>query len=119
VQLARLPGFIARRRELAARYRRRLGDLPLTLPPDDPGHAYYRFVLRTAAEVEPLLSRLEALGVAARRPVARPLHLELGLTDEGFPAAAAAWRQALSLPIYPSLTEGELERVVAAIQAAV
>lgn len=119
VQLARLPGFIARRRELAARYRRRLRDLPLAPPPDDPEHAYYRFVLQTTAEVEPLLSRLEVLGVAARRPVARPLHVELGLADEEFPAAAAAWRRALSLPIYPSLTDAELEQVTAAVRAAV
>jgi dTDP-4-amino-4,6-dideoxygalactose transaminase len=119
VQLARLPGFVARRRELAARYRHLLRDLPLSLPPDDAEHAYHRFVVRTSEEVEPLLARLAALGVAARRPVARPLHAELGLADEAFPRAAAAWRQALSLPIYPSLTEAELEQVAAAVQAAV
>lgn len=119
VQLARLPGFIARRRELAARYRRLLHDLPLALPPEDPEHAYFRFVVRTSGEVESLRSRLEALGVTARRPVARPLHAELGLADEAFPRAATAWRQALSLPIYPSLTEAELEQVVAAMQVVV
>ena len=51
----------------------------------------------------------------ARRPVFRPLHRYLGL--EGFPGAEEAWARAVSLPIYPSLTDDQVEEVIAGVRA--
>ena len=51
VQLQRLPGFVQRRQQLAARYLRELQGLPLILPADAPAgdaHAWHLFVLRLA-----------------------------------------------------------------------
>jgi dTDP-4-amino-4,6-dideoxygalactose transaminase len=117
-QLGRLPGFLAARQALAARYRTALGHAPLAHPavPDDRAHAYHRYVVKGRVPAERWLPALEAAGVQARRPVFRPLHRYLGLP--GFPGAEEAWARAVSLPIYPTLTPGELARVVAAVEAA-
>lgn len=113
-QLRRLEEFLVRRRRVAARYRARLGGLPLDLPPEGPGgHAYHRFVVVLDRPVDALIVHLARRGVVARRPVFRPLHRALGLT--GYPVADRLWARALSLPCYPSLTESEVDRVAAAL----
>ncbi len=116
-QLERLGHFVERRRAIAERYRQRLAGLPCRLPPDvGAGHVYHRFVIlldRPAAEI---IERLRERGVAARRPVFRPLHHALGL--DGFPEADQLWRHALSLPCYPALTDAEVDGVASALAAA-
>jgi perosamine synthetase len=117
-QLARLDAFIARRRAVAARYRARLADVPCRLPPDaGPRHVFHRFVVETPAPVEAVIARMAAAGVAARRPVFRPLHHALGLT--GYPDAERLWAACLSLPCYPSLADGEVDAAAEALRQAV
>jgi dTDP-4-amino-4,6-dideoxygalactose transaminase len=113
-QLERLPGFLRRRQAIACRYQEHLQPLSLRLPPAPPDRTpvHYRYVVEGPWPAEQYLSRLRALGVEARRPVFRPLHRYLGLT--GFPRAEAAWENAVSLPLYPSLRDEEIDRVVAA-----
>lgn len=115
-QLARLDGFLARRQAIAARYREALDGCPLEPPLTPPGrvHVYHRYVVKGRAPAARYLEHLEARGVQARRPVFQPLHRYLGLAPEGFPGSEEAWARAVSLPIYPSLDPGEVERVVAA-----
>ena len=113
-QLQRLPRFLSRRAAIAARYRERLRDLPLQPPqaPPDRERVYYRYVIRGPLPAEPYLARLQARGVEARRPVFRPLHRYLRLA--GFPGAEEAWEMAVSLPLYPSLADAEVEQIGAA-----
>ena len=92
-QLRRLDAFLARRRAIAARYRAAL-DRPLA----------------------PVLDRLERRGVAARRPVFRPIHRALGL--DGYPEAERLWARCLSLPCYPRLSDAEVDAVAAALAEA-
>jgi dTDP-4-amino-4,6-dideoxygalactose transaminase len=116
-QVGRLESFLTRRREIAARYAEavnRVGAAPPTVPPGRE-HGYYRFVIRLPRPVNPALARAQALGIGCRRPVFRPLHRYLGVT--GFPESDAAWEHALSIPIYPSLTDDEVERIVTALPA--
>lgn len=116
-QLERFEAFVARRRAIAARYRARLARLPCALPPDvGERHVYHRFVIALERPVGPLIERLDARGIAARRPVFRPLHRALGLT--GYPEAERLWETRLSLPCYPSLTDAEVETVVRALAEA-
>ncbi len=113
-QLARFDAFVARRRAVAARYRARLAGLPCALPPDvGPRHVFHRFVVEIERAPDTVQAALAARAVAARRPVFRPAHRALGLP--GFPEAERLWRRALSLPCYPTLTDGEVDRVVAAL----
>ena len=60
------------------------------------------------------LQAFEKKGVCCRRPIYKPLHRFLGLG--GFPSAEEVAESALSLPIYPSLKEEEIERVIKAAQ---
>lgn len=117
-QLARLDAFIARRRALAARYRAALARAPHCRVPVDAGarHVYHRFVVAVDKPLEPVLAHLERRGVTARRPVFRPIHQALGLS--GYPNAERLWRECLSLPCYPLLTDDEADTVTAALAEA-
>lgn len=114
-QWQRLPQFLFRREAIAGRYRQRLQDLPLEPPLvlADRGRIYYRYVVRGPQPAEHYLAKLHALGVQARRPVFRPLHHYLRI--DGFPGAEEAWEKAVSLPLYPALSDEEVERIVAAV----
>jgi dTDP-4-amino-4,6-dideoxygalactose transaminase len=111
-QLKQLPWFLKRRQVIASIYREGLQALPLQLPHTPRGcvPVYYRYVVKGPLPADAYLGRLQALGVEARRPVFRPLHRYLGL--EGFPGAEEAWAKAISLPLYPSLSDAEAERIV-------
>ena len=116
-QLARLDAFIARRRAVAARYRERLAGAPCRLPPEAGArHVFHRFVVQVDAPVEAVIARMAAAGVAARRPVFRPLHRALGLS--GYPESERLWATCLSLPCYPSLTDPEVDAVATAFRRA-
>jgi len=117
-QLARLDTFIARRRALAARYRAALARVPRCRVPADAGerHVYHRFVIAVDTPLDPVLAHLERRGVAARRPVFRPIHRALGLS--GYPNAERLWSQCLSIPCYPLLTDGQADTVVSALAEA-
>lgn len=113
-QLARLDAFVARRRAVAARYRERLQGVPCTPPAESgPRHVYHRFVVEVDRSPAVVQASLAARGVAARRPVYRPAHHALRL--DGFPEADRLWARALSLPCYPTLTDGEIDTVAAAL----
>lgn len=115
VQLERLPFFLRRRAQLAAFYREGVGGLPgVVLPPRE---ACYRFVLRLPGRrLDNVLAALSERGVAAARPVFQPLHHALKLPARNFPRAQAWWREGLSLPLYPALTDEHAARVVQALR---
>lgn len=117
-QLRRLPAMLARRTALADRYRRHWSSLPIRLPAPDSSrsHAYHRFVVSCARAASGVAGRLSTWGVTARRPVFRPLHRTQGL--HGFPGADQAFRNALSVPLYPALANKEAEVVIHALPRA-
>jgi len=113
-QAARFKSFLERRRVIAMRYAEAVRGAGLEPPQVLPGreHAYDRFVVRMPTPVGPMLERAKVLGIACQRPVYLPIHRYLGLT--GFPESDAAWEHTLSIPIYPALSDGEVNRVVEA-----
>ncbi len=116
VQLRRLPEFLARRQTLVGRYRSALEGL-IPLPAPVPGEVPYRFIIRVPARrTAGLVRALRDRGVGAARPVFRPLHRYLGLPANLFPRAEQTWKQTISLPLYPSLTDQEQERVILALR---
>lgn len=121
-QLNQLGAFLDKRSALAAVYRETLPAEIFTLPlvPSGRTHAYYRFVVRlpkglqSPDEFTTYLSRLAHRGIQCRKPVFRPLHRYLDLPD--FPASDEADGAAISLPIHPSLTEGQVRQVAQILQ---
>jgi perosamine synthetase len=118
-QLRRLPTMLARRSALAERYRRYWAALPIRVPAanDRRTHAYHRFVISCPIAATRVARRLSSLGVTARLPIFRPIHRTLGL--EGFPGTDHAFRHALSLPLYPTLTGREAEVVMRTLSRAI
>src|SRR5262245_27335003 len=127
VKLPHLAAWTAARRASAARYRQLFAaaaassDLAeqIALPPDSAEHVYHHFVLRARGRDE-LRRHLAAAGIATEIYYPSPLHLQpcfayLGHQPGDFPAAEAACRDVLAIPIDPALSPAAQERVVARI----
>jgi len=110
VQLSRIEKFIQRRRAIAGSYYQAFEYLDLQLPPREQGHIYFRYVLGLGTDAGPWIRKLRGKGIGCARPVYRPLHQYLGL--KGFSRTEKAWKESLSIPIYPSLTAENVDRVV-------
>jgi perosamine synthetase len=115
-QLSSLEKFIERRREIAGRYLEEFKNCNFTLPVWKEGkeHIYYRFVVKTEEDASEYLEKLQQKHIMCRRPVYKPLHLYLDLS--GFPHAMEAWQKAISIPLYPSLKEREIEKIVTVVK---
>ncbi len=116
-QLKKLGSFLKRRAQLAALYDRLLGGTAgLILPVRQPGRVYFRYVVRLQnAAAEKIRTRLAARGIQAEKPVFRPLHLDVPSRGR-FPNAQRAYASALSLPLYPLLSQGDISRVASALR---
>jgi UDP-4-amino-4,6-dideoxy-N-acetyl-beta-L-altrosamine transaminase len=126
-QLRRLDERVARRNEIAERYRRLLaGEERIALPPPAPAgslHAYHLFVVRLLAGAEARLSAFQALrkariGVQVHYiPIYRlPYYRDvLGYPQHECPVAEDYYWGAISLPMFPAMTDSDVERVVHAL----
>lgn len=123
-QLARVDGFVARRRALADRYGELLAGLPLELPAAEPDSAWHLYAVRLADA-----SRRRAVYDALRGadigvnvhyiPVhLQPWYRRMGFKQGDFPAAESYYAGALTLPLYPGLSEQDQERVVHVLRQA-
>ncbi|MEK7236347.1 MAG: DegT/DnrJ/EryC1/StrS family aminotransferase [Nitrospirota bacterium] len=116
-QLGRFSAFHARRRFLAATYLETLPSKAVVCPtvPRNRTHGYYRFVIRLphlrhdSEGLMSLINRLEQQGIHCRKPVFRPLHRYLN--QSGFPNSDEADHTALSIPLYPDLTDDEVRQI--------
>jgi dTDP-4-amino-4,6-dideoxygalactose transaminase len=110
------------RRAAARAYAERLAGVgDLTLPPVAPGSdpVWHLYVVRTA-DPDALAAHLAAAGIATGRHYPQPPHLtdayrRLGHTAGDFPVAEALARECLSLPLFPTLAEEQIERVAGAV----
>ena len=131
VQLQRLPAFVQRRQQLAARYLHELKDLPLILPADAPPgdtHAWHLFVIRLRDDA--LVTRDEVIQALSDAGIGTsvhyvPLHRQpywrdrYGLTPEQFPVAEHSYQRMLSIPLFTAMSDDEQARVIAALKACV
>lgn len=126
-QLERLEENVERRHALAGRYNALLLDLPLTLPwqQADTHSAYHLYVVRLAAGGDGSHRRTVFEGLRERGvgvnvhyiPVHRqPWYEQQGFVQGDFPEAEQYYREALSLPLYPSMTEGQQDTVAGALR---
>ena len=124
-QLQRLEQFNRRRRELAARYFERLvTDPPLHLPArGDEGHSWHMFapllpLERLSIGREDFIREMAArgIGVGVHYPALHlfTLYREMGHQAGDFPNAERVGRSTVTLPLYPALSEDDIDRVCAA-----
>jgi dTDP-3-amino-2,3,6-trideoxy-4-keto-D-glucose/dTDP-3-amino-3,4,6-trideoxy-alpha-D-glucose/dTDP-2,6-dideoxy-D-kanosamine transaminase len=121
VKLKRLDGYLARRRDLAARYDRLLADTPLVLPRTAEGnaHAHYLYVCRHPQR-DRIVTELKQRDIVVNVSYPWPIHImtgyaNLGYKEGDFPETELAAKEIFSLPMYPSLTDGEQDKVIAAL----
>ena len=121
VKLQFLDGDNERRRKIADLYDELLAGSDLILPRrrEDATHVFHLYVVRST-ERDDLLARLRANGVGAAIHYPAPVHLQpayrgrLAAHDVANTEHIAT--EILSLPIYPELTDAEVERVAAACE---
>lgn len=128
-QLRKLSGFLARRRKIARQYEQAFSALgpvePLAVA-GDVKHAWHLYVVRLAdgAVRKKVFGQLRKSGIGANVhyiPVhLHPYYRERFDCHEGLcPVAEAAYERILSLPIWPGMDEGHVERVVREISGGV
>jgi len=126
VLLAKLPfleGWATARRALAARYTEAFAGVEgVVPPPTDPAnaHIWHQYTVR-AERREGLVAHLKARGIGHKVYYPLALHLQpcfahLGYQAGSLPITEAAMGHVVSLPIYPELSSGQQDEVVAAVR---
>ncbi len=117
-RLPRLPGWTARRRALAARYRLGLAGARVVVPPErDPGHVYHLFPITTPRR-DALQAHLadRGIGTLVHYPIAIPSQDAMrGIASGPCPVAERIAAEVCSLPLHPNLADEDVDAVVAAI----
>jgi len=128
-QLRKLEWFVARRRAIAARYNEALRDLPSVILPVEPeGYmsAYHIYVLQLVPEYltadrRTIFDALRAEGIGVNVHYI-PVHLQpfyrkhFGYRPGDYPVAERYYERALTLPIFPAMSEGDVEDVIVAVR---
>jgi len=129
-QLRRARAFQQRREAIAAQYDAAFAGLPLITPPRPAAgdvHAWHLYVLRLGDGAgigrDALIERLFAAGIGCSVHYI-PLHRQpywrdrYGLAPQAFPHSQRAFDTMLSLPLYTRMTDADVQRVIAAVRAA-
>jgi dTDP-4-amino-4,6-dideoxygalactose transaminase len=130
LKLPHLDSWSAKRQQNAATYRRLFAAAGLdkvlalpTAPAEQPGvnnlHIYNQFVVRAPRRDE-LCAHLQKNGIGHAIYYPVPLHLQecfayLGYKEGDLPESERAAKETVALPIFPELTEAQIERVVEVI----
>jgi dTDP-4-amino-4,6-dideoxygalactose transaminase len=125
-QLKRLPGLVAARRRLAARYQGALAGHPHLLLPKEPPFARSNWqsfwvILKDEAPLSQidLMQALLARGIHTRRGVMcahrEPAYRDLPLRSP-LPVSERLQDRSVILPLYPEMAEADQDRVLAALQ---
>jgi dTDP-4-amino-4,6-dideoxygalactose transaminase len=128
-QLGRIEEMHARREAIAARYDGLLAALPVLLPPRLPAcrSAWHLYVIeiddaRTGRTRLDVFEKLRAAGIGVNVhyiPIhTQPFYQRLGFRHGGFPFSERYYARAISLPLYPALSEADQDKVVATLAEA-
>lgn len=129
-QMQRLDGFVARRHAIARRYDELLSNLPVLTPLQhaDGYSALHLYVIRlqlglTGKTHRQVFEALREAGIGVNLhyiPVHRqPYYESLGFRAGQYPEAEKYYAEAISLPMYPNLSEAQQDQVVASLKVAV
>jgi dTDP-3-amino-3,4,6-trideoxy-alpha-D-glucose transaminase len=124
VKLRRLDATNDERRRLGAALREGLQGTSVELPEPatpDGDHVYHLFIVRTA-ERDALRAHLDAHGVSTAVHYPFPIHrteayAELGMSDGSLPVAERLAEEILTLPLFPTMSDQDVSRIVDAVRA--
>jgi dTDP-4-amino-4,6-dideoxygalactose transaminase len=127
-QLRQAHAFLQRRSAIAARYTAGLAGLPLQTPylHPDSTHAWHLYVIQLkledlAIDRNTFIEKMTAAGIGTSVHFI-PLHLQkywrecYHFQPTDFPVAVKVYQRAVSLPIYPCMSDTEVERVIMTVR---
>ncbi|MGR5502947.1 UDP-4-amino-4,6-dideoxy-N-acetyl-beta-L-altrosamine transaminase [Vibrio sp. DNB22_10_4] len=124
-QLTKLDAFIDRRIAIANEYREALSGLPLQLPQysKESQSSWHLYIIRVKSKTvsrRALYEHLHSAGIGVQVHYI-PIHLQpyyqkLGFRAGDCPEAEQYYQEALSLPLFPSMTQREIDDVVTALK---
>jgi UDP-4-amino-4,6-dideoxy-N-acetyl-beta-L-altrosamine transaminase len=128
-QISRLNQYVQRRHDIATRYDALMADLPITLPWQHPDSysAYHLYVIRlkldqintTHLSVFEALRENNILANLHYIPVhTQPYYQKMGFKHGDFPESERYYREAISIPMHPTLTNDEQDFVVSTLRDA-
>ncbi|WP_426223345.1 UDP-4-amino-4,6-dideoxy-N-acetyl-beta-L-altrosamine transaminase [Psychrobacter sp. DWR1-2-3] len=126
-QMQRLEAFVIKRHELASRYDNLLHDLPIILPWQHPDSysARHLYVIRLQLEQINIthldvFNALRAAGIQANLhyiPVhMQPYYQKMGFASGQFPEAEKYYKEAISIPLFSAMTEGQQDTVCSTLK---
>jgi UDP-4-amino-4,6-dideoxy-N-acetyl-beta-L-altrosamine transaminase len=129
-QMTRLPDYVKRRHDIAAKYNQLLAELPITLPWQHPDShsAYHLYVIRlqlnqikaTHLQVFEALRAKNIMVNLHYIPVhTQPYYQQMGFKQGDYPEAEQYYREAISIPMHPTLTDEEQNTVVQVLREAI
>ena len=122
-KLPHLDADNARRAAVARKYERGLRDLPIATPNERAGtqHVYHLYVV-ACAQRDALLAYLSDRHIGCAVHYSVPVHRQRGygeraiLPPAGLPVTERLCQQILSLPLYPELSDADVERVITTVR---
>ena len=126
-QMQRLNHYIARRHDIATRYNQELSKLPLTLPTQATyGHsAYHLYVIRMDLDAIAPLTHAQVFQSLRDRGIlvnlhyipvhTQPYYQAMGFRWGDFPQAEAYYKNAISIPMYPTMSDDDQTQVIQAL----
>lgn len=125
-QMQRLDEFVAQRHRLAERYNKLLADLPLTLPWQHPDSYSGLHLYVTRLQLDKInkshrqvFEELRDAGIGVNLhyiPVhMQPYYQDMGFKKGDFPEAERYYNEAISLPMFSTMTEQQQEEVIAVL----
>lgn len=125
-QLKKLDQFVARRREIVARYQAAFKNLPglTTIQEKDVCRsAWHIYPIMVKGDRRAIFTALRAKGLGVNVhyiPVYwQPYYRQLGYQKGLCPRAEAYYQSTITLPLYPKMSEGEVETVIAVVKECV
>lgn len=129
-QMERLERYVARRHQLARRYDELLAELPLVTPwqHEDSYSGLHLYVIRLKLDNitrthRQVFESLRELGIGVNLhyiPVhTQPHYTRMGFNQGDFPEAERYYREAISLPMFQTMSDAQQDEVVAAIRKAI
>ncbi|GIF06424.1 DegT/DnrJ/EryC1/StrS family aminotransferase [Actinoplanes siamensis] len=122
VQLGKLLGWTRKRQENAAFLNANLSGVAVPTVAEGVEHVYHQYTVRVSGDRDAFQAALAERGIGNAVYYPTPIHrLRPYLTEDGnvgpwkLPETDRAAAEVVSLPVMPSLTQEELERIVAAV----
>lgn len=111
-QFKRLNNFVKKRKEIAKRYNELLKNSSddFILPEANDSNVFFRYIIK-CKNAKSIIRSMKERGVDAERPVFKPLHIYLNLSNDNFSNTMDSYCNCVSLPIYPDMDENQIEEV--------